>query len=798
MMTKDEFKQAFLDELDTHFSVAIDEATDYELFEALSAVVRHGYSENWRRTRTEDNRQQTKQVYYFSIEFLPGTLLRSNLLNLGWLDQAREALHDLKLDLDQVALAEPDLALGNGGLGRLASCFMDSLASEGYAANGNGIYYKYGLFKQKFVDGYQVEMPNDWTKSDSPWLVRRKGKAALVHFGGHYTMIEQDGWLTPEYEGDQVVLAVPYDIAVVGYHNHVTNTMRLWNAEIPSEDEIDYRTIQDRRTIEDLTSVLYPNDSTYDGRLLRLKQEYFFVSAGIQSILRYFVKNNGTNAWDQLPDEVAIHINDTHPAMCVAELMRLLVDDYRVDWERAWQITQQVMSYTNHTIMAEALEKWDVNMFRQLLPRLMDIITEIDRRYAESLQGRVDGQIIDRTRIISGNQVHMAHLAIIGSHSINGVAELHTQLLETTVLNDFYNLYPDRFNNKTNGITLRRWLQLANPQLSHLLDEQLGSQWRNDSAQLLKLTKAADDPKVLNQLAKIKLANKQKLAQLIKQQTGLEVDPQAIFDVQVKRLHAYKRQTLKLLHVLALYRDLKNGIDHPKRVVIFGAKAAPSYVYAKQVIKVINEVAKLINHDPAINDRLKVVFLENYGVTLAEQIIPAADLSEQISTTTKEASGTSNMKLMANGALTIATMDGANVEIAEAVGDDNIFIFGLNKDQVNQAYADHSYDPQQVYNQLPVVKSVVDMLIDGTIPACQAEGKALYDSFVQANEPFFVLADLESYLQAQARVETAWQDQEVWAKRSLINIAHAERFDADHTVQLYAQDIWHLTPLAQA
>ena len=797
MMTKDEFKKAFLDELDTHFSVAIDEATDYELFEALSAVVRHGYSENWRRTRTEDNNQQTKQVYYFSIEFLPGTLLRSNLLNLGWLDQARDALKDLDLDLDQVALAEPDLALGNGGLGRLASCFMDSLASEGYAANGNGIYYKYGLFTQKFVDGYQVEMPNDWTKSDSPWLVRRKGKSALVHFGGNYTMTDQDGWLTPVYEGDKVVLAVPYDIAVVGYHNHVTNTMRLWNAEIPSEDEIDYRTIQDRRTIEDLTSVLYPNDSTYDGRLLRLKQEYFFVSTGIQSILRYFVKNNGTDAWDKLPDEVAIHINDTHPAMCVAELMRLLVDDYRVDWDRAWQITQQVMSYTNHTIMAEALEKWDVNMFRQLLPRLMDIITEIDRRYVEGLQGRVDGQVIDRTRIISGNQVHMAHLAIIGSHSINGVAELHTQLLKTTVLNDFYNLYPDRFNNKTNGITLRRWLQLANPQLSQLLDDQLGSTWRKDSRELLKLEQAADDPKVLQQLGKIKLANKQKLANLIKQQTGLVVDPTAIFDVQVKRLHAYKRQTLKLLHVLALYRDLKNGIDHPKRVVIFGAKAAPSYVYAKQVIKVINEVAKLVNNDPDVKDRLKVVFLENYGVTLAEQIIPAADLSEQISTTTKEASGTSNMKLMANGALTVATMDGANIEIAEAVGDDNIFIFGLNKDQVNQAYADHSYDPKQLYDQSPVVKEIVELLIDGTIPNCQAEAKALYDSFVQYNEPFFVLADLESYLQAQARVEEAWQGQAAWAKRSLVNIAHAERFDADHTVQLYAQDIWHLTPLSQ-
>lgn len=447
--------------------------------------------------------------------------------------------------------------------------------------------------------------------------------------------------------------------------------------------------------------------------------------------------------------------------------------------------------------MAEALEKWDVNMFRQLLPRLMDIITEIDRRYVEGLQGRVDGQVIDRTRIISGNQVHMAHLAIIGSHSINGVAELHTQLLKTTVLNDFYNLYPDRFNNKTNGITLRRWLQLANPQLSQLLDDQLGSTWRKDSRELLKLEQAADDPKVLQQLGKIKLANKQKLANLIKQQTGLVVDPTAIFDVQVKRLHAYKRQTLKLLHVLALYRDLKNGIDHPKRVVIFGAKAAPSYVYAKQVIKVINEVAKLVNNDPDVKDRLKVVFLENYGVTLAEQIIPAADLSEQISTTTKEASGTSNMKLMANGALTVATMDGANIEIAEAVGDDNIFIFGLNKDQVNQAYADHSYDPKQLYDQSPVVKEIVELLIDGTIPNCQAEAKALYDSFVQYNEPFFVLADLESYLQAQARVEEAWQGQAAWAKRSLVNIAHAERFDADHTVQLYAQDIWHLTPLSQ-
>lgn len=795
IMTKEKLKQDFIDELDAHYSVTVEEASESELYEALAAVVRHGYSDNWRQTRTIGRRQTTKQLYYFSIEFLPGTLLRSNLLNLGWYDQAKAALAELGLDLEQVALAEPDMALGNGGLGRLASCFMDSLASDGYLGNGNGILYKYGMFQQKFKDGYQVELPKDWLHGRNPWVIRRESKSELVRFGGTVNMVDRDGWLTPEYQDDQVVRAVPSDVAMVGYHNQITNTLRLWDAEIPAERELEYPTINDRRQLEDLTAVLYPDDSTEQGRITRLKQEYFFVSAGLQSIVRYFEKRNGRNQWDRLPDQVAIHINDTHPAMAVAELMRLLVDDYRIDWEEAWKITVHVMSYTNHTIMAEALEKWDVSLMQRIVPRIMQIIQEIDRRYVERLNGQVADDVIERTRIISGGQVHMAHLAIIGSHSINGVAELHTQLLETEVLKDFYNLLPERFNNKTNGITLRRWLQLANPRLAKLIDQKLGTDWRSNSTELLKLNRFVNDDDTLSALDKIKFANKERLAKIVKAATGITIDPHAIFDVQIKRLHAYKRQTLKLLHILALYRDIKNGVKHPQRVVIFGAKAAPSYVYAKQVIKVINEVAKMINNDPDVGDQLKVVFLEDYGVTKAEQIIPAADLSEQISTTTKEASGTSNMKLMANGALTIATMDGANIEIADAVGPENIFTFGLNKNQVYQYYANNSYNPKQLYNTEPVIKATLDMLIDGTIPNCAAEARALYDSFVQPAEPFFVLKDFLPYLNAQARVETAWQNKRIWARRSLVNIAHAQRFDADRTVARYAKDIWGIEPI---
>lgn len=794
-ITKEEFKKELEQKLDSQFAVDVEHASLGELYSALSNVLRDGYAPNWRETRIKEAHEGKKQVYYFSIEFLPGTLLRSNLLNLGWMDIVKSALKDLGLNLDDIAAKEPDMALGNGGLGRLAAAFMDSLASTGYVGNGNGIRYKYGLFKQKFVNGYQVELPNDWLQKHNHWEVMRDNKSVLVHFGGQVNLVQKDNWMTPEYNGGYSIKAVPYDIPVVGYHTGIVNTMRLWDAEIPESEEINYPTIDDRRKVEDLTSILYPDDSSYSGRLLRLKQEYFFVSAGLQSILRYYTKDLKQNDMHNLPKYVAVHINDTHPAMAVAELMRLLVDEYHIDWDEAWKITVQVMSYTNHTIMAEAMEKWDINMMTQLLPRIMQIITEIDRRYVISLTGKVAESVINDTRIVNNGNVQMAHLAIIGSHSVNGVAPLHTHLLETEVLKEFYELYPERFNNKTNGITLRRWLQIANPKLSKLLDQTVGRDWRTDSAKMLLLQDSYKNAKVLKQINEIKLENKEKLAKFIKKTTGITVDPTAIFDVQIKRLHAYKRQTLKLLHIIKLYHDLKNGIDHPKRVVIFGAKAAPSYTYAKDVIKVINEVANVINNDASIHGKLKVIFLENYDVTLAEKIIPAADVSEQISTTTKEASGTSNMKLMANGALTVATMDGANVDIAKAVGQDNIFIFGLNKDQVYDYYNKHDYKPRDMYNSDQVMKETVDALIDGSFSKAANEGRVLYDSFLQENEEFLVLADFESYLQAQKKIEENWHDQRSWAQKALVNIAHSEEFNADNTVARYAKDIWGLKKL---
>lgn len=794
-ITKEEFKKELEQKLDSQFAVDVEHASLGELYSALSNVLRDGYAPNWRETRIKEAHEGKKQVYYFSIEFLPGTLLRSNLLNLGWMDTVKSALKDLGLNLDDIAAKELDMALGNGGLGRLAAAFMDSLASTGYVGNGNGIRYKYGLFKQKFVNGYQVELPNDWLQKHNHWEVMRDNKSVLVHFGGQVNLVQKDNWMTPEYNGGYSIKAVPYDIPVVGYHTGIVNTMRLWDAEIPESEEINYPTIDDRRKVEDLTSILYPDDSSYSGRLLRLKQEYFFVSAGLQSILRYYTKDLKQNDMHNLPKYVAVHINDTHPAMAVAELMRLLVDEYHIDLDEAWKITVQVMSYTNHTIMAEAMEKWDINMMTQLLPRIMQIITEIDRRYVISLTGKVAESVINDTRIVNNGNVQMAHLAIIGSHSVNGVAPLHTHLLETEVLKEFYELYPERFNNKTNGITLRRWLQIANPKLSKLLDQTVGRDWRTDSAKMLLLQDSYKNAKVLKQINEIKLENKEKLAKFIKKTTGITVDPTAIFDVQIKRLHAYKRQTLKLLHIIKLYHDLKNGIDHPKRVVIFGAKAAPSYTYAKDVIKVINEVANVINNDASIHGKLKVIFLENYDVTLAEKIIPAADVSEQISTTTKEASGTSNMKLMANGALTVATMDGANVDIAKAVGQDNIFIFGLNKDQVYDYYNKHDYKPRDMYNSDQVMKETVDALIDGSFSKAANEGRVLYDSFLQENEEFLVLADFESYLQAQKKIEENWHDQRSWAQKALVNIAHSEEFNADNTVARYAKDIWGLKKL---
>lgn len=794
-LTKKEFKNKLLEELDNQFEVDIPHASNLEIYQALATVVQDGYAKLWRQTRIEEAHSRKKQVYYFSIEFLPGTRLRSTLLNLGWMDTVRAGLKDLGLDLDEIAAQEPDMALGNGGLGRLAAAFMDSLASTGYVGNGNGIRYKYGLFKQKFVNGYQVELPNDWLQISKNWGVRRDNKIEIVRFGGHVQLVDDNNWLVPKYTGTNDVAAVPYDVAMVGYHQNIVNTLRLWDAEVPTGAELQYPTIADRRKIEDLTSVLYPDDSSYEGRILRLKQEYFFVSAGLQSILHYFKNSLKQTDPEKLPEYVAVHINDTHPAMAIAELMRLLVDEWRIDWDKAWKITEQVMSYTNHTIMAEAMEKWDVSMMQEVVPRILQIINEIDRRYVISLSNKVSTEKINNTKIIKDNKVQMAHLAIIGSHSVNGVAPLHTQLLESVVLKDFYELFPEKFNNKTNGITLRRWLQIANPRLSDLLDKVVGKDWRNDSTKMLELQNNYNDDKTLKQLQQIKFENKKDLADFIKVRTGIEVDPKAIFDVQIKRLHAYKRQTLKLLHIIKLYQDLKNGIDHPKRVVIFGAKAAPSYTFAKQIIKVINEVADVINNDSSIHGKLKVIFLENYDVTLAERIIPAADLSEQISTTTKEASGTSNMKLMANGALTIATMDGANVDIAKAVGKDNIFIFGLNKDQVYSYYDKHNYFPREIYQKDKEIAKIIDSLVDNSFPKAASEGKVLYDNFLQDNEEFFVVRDLKDYLTAQDKVEKLWKNKKSWTQKCLVNIAHSEEFDADSTVNQYATKIWHLKKL---
>lgn len=795
-MEKKEFKKKFKQRLAEKFAMEVTDASSNELYQTLGSLMTSAYSQDWRETWKDYRENNQKQSYYFSIEFLPGKMLKSNLLNMGWLDMVDDGLAELGIQLEDLVEIEPDMALGNGGLGRLASCFMDSIASCGLPGNGNGIRYEYGLFKQRFVDNYQVELPDEWLQKGNLWEVRKESKAVDVQIGGNvYLKPDAYGNLSPVYEGGSKLRAVPYDTGMVGYQNKIVNTMRLWSLEIPPEEEDRYRSIEARRSFEDLTSVLYPDDSNEAGRKMRLTQEYFFVSAGVQSILRYF--KNLNQPLDEINQYIAIHINDTHPAMCVAEFMRLLVDEEQMSWERAWDLTRKVMSYTNHTIMAEALEKWSIDMMKNVCPRIYQIIEEIDRRFVEEWIGVQDFELIQRTRIIQDGQVHMAHLAIIGSHSTNGVAKLHSDLLKSVVLHDFYVLYPDRFNNKTNGIAMRRWVQLANPAMSKVLDATIGKTWRKNSEDLRLLLNYEEDDQVLNALAEAKYQNKRNLAAYIKSHCGIEVSPEAIFDVQIKRLHAYKRQLLNLLHIIKLYLDLKENPELPiePRVFIFGAKAAPSYHYAKSIIKVINEVASLINADETINGKLKIVFLENYNVSLAERIIPAADVSEQISLASKEASGTSNMKLMLNGAVTIATLDGANVEIRDAVGDENIAIFGLTEGEVYQYYEKKNYRAIDLYERDTTIQKVVNCLIDGTIPNITKEGQEIFDSLIKYNDEFFVLRDFEDYCMAQVSVNQAYQDQRRWRQISLRNIANAGRFSSDRTVQQYAEDIWQIEPL---
>ncbi|HLQ40783.1 MAG TPA: glycogen/starch/alpha-glucan phosphorylase [Tetragenococcus sp.] len=795
-MIKEEIKEDLRRRLRENYALELEDVGPVELFYALGGLVKALSNNTWRKTWKNYLTEEQKQVYYFSIEFLPGKLLKSNLLNLGILTEVRAALADIDVELDDLVEVEKDMALGNGGLGRLASCFMDSIASCGLAGNGNGIRYDYGLFKQKFVDGYQVELPDEWLKRGNVWEIRRESKSCDVRlFGNVYMQREADGRLKPVYENETIVTAVPYDTGMIGYQNGIVNTMRLWSVEIPASEEGKYKSIEERRAIEDLTAVLYPDDSNENGRLVRLAQEYFFVSAGLQSIVRYYKKLN--LPWHAFSSKIAVHINDTHPAMCVPELMRILMDEYDLNWEFAWDITVKVMSYTNHTIMAEALEKWPIYLMKQVTPRIYQIIEEIDRRYVMSMQGLHPQDLIQRTRIIQNDQVYMAHLAIIGSHSTNGVAKLHSDLLKSVVLHDFYLIYPERFNNKTNGIAERRWMQLANEPLSEVVDGLISGTWRKDPQNLKLLLNYTDDDHALAEIQAAKMVKKRQLAAYIKENTGIEVSPDAIFDVQIKRLHAYKRQLLNLLHILKLYFELKDDPNLPitPRVFIFAAKAAPSYNYAKSIIKAINETAELINNDQTIQGKIKIVFLSNYNVSLAEKIIPAADVSEQISLASKEASGTSNMKLMLNGAVTVATLDGANVEIRDAVGDDNIYIFGLTEKEVYDYYEKQDYSSQKIYDADPVLQRILNAFIDGTIPNIEFEGREIFDSLVHYNDEYFLLRDFSDYCRVQEQIDHDYKEQKLWLKKSLINIANAGEFTADKTVREYAQDIWQIEPI---
>lgn len=797
-VTKEKFIRDFKDTLHEEQLVKIPNATETEIFLALAKLVRKYYTRIWLERNRQLTENQEKVAYYFSIEFLPGRMLETNLLNLGILSTTKEAFNELGIDFEAVKEAEHDMALGNGGLGRLAAAFMDSLATTGYPGFGNGLRYQYGLFKQRIVDGYQVELPDTWFGSTgNVWEVRKDHDIVDVKlFGNVYLKSDDDGKLVPVYEGAQVLKAVPYDIPQIGFGNDVINNLRLWDVEIPLENELDYPTLESRRAVQDITSVLYPDDSNYEGKKLRLIQEYFMTSAGLQTIIKSYLKH-GMPLKD-LYQKVSVHINDTHPAVAPAELMRLLIDDYGLEWDEAWEATIKTMSYTNHTILSEALEKWDTELFKFVLPRVYQIILEIDNRYVKDLaQKGIEAELIEHTRIVKDRFIHMAHLAIIGGHSVNGVAKLHTELLKEDTLRAFYQLYPEKFNNKTNGIVQRRWTQIAAPELSRVIDSTIGEDWRRDIHRLRELENFQNDPQVLKQFHQVKQIAKEKLAKYILKTTGVVVSTDAIFDVQVKRLHAYKRQLLNVLHIMKRYLDLKDNpdLDCLPRVFIFGAKAAPGYHFAKSIIKVINEMANLINNDASLNGKLKVVFLENYNVSLAELIIPAADVSEQISLASKEASGTSNMKFMMTGAITLATLDGANIEIKDEVGDDNIIIFGMTKDQVYQHYEKHDYNSRVLYETNPEIRRIVDSFVNGTIPNCQNEGMEIYEALITHNDDYFLLEDLPAYIKAQNKIDLLYRDQKKWLQMSLVNIAHSDKFTSDDTIEEYANEIWYLNKI---
>ena len=805
---KEEFKKSVKENVKFLYRKTLEEATQEQIFQAVSYTVKDVIIDNWLKSQKAYEKQDPKIVYYMSMEFLMGRALGNNLINLGAYGEVKEALEELGLDINCIEDQEPDPALGNGGLGRLAACFLDSLATLNYCAYGCGIRYRYGMFKQEIRDGYQVEVPDNWLKNGYPFELRRPEYAKEVHFGG-YVRVEWDPVKNENkfiHEGYQAVKAVPYDMPITGYNNDVVNTLRIWDAEpivdfnLDSFDKGDYHNaVEQENLARTIVEVLYPNDNHMAGKELRLKQQYFFVSASLQAAIAKYKKTHDDIT--KLHEKVVFQMNDTHPTVAVAELMRILIDEEGLGWDQAWDITTKCCAYTNHTIMSEALEKWPIELFSRLLPRVYQIIEEINRRFILEIQQKYPGNFekVKKMAIIYDGQVKMAHLAIVAGYSVNGVARLHTEILKNQELKDFYEMMPEKFNNKTNGITQRRFLAHGNPLLADWVTDKIGPDWITDLSQLSKLKVYADDEKALQEFMTIKFKNKERLAKYILEHNGVEVDPHSIFDIQVKRLHEYKRQLLNILHVIYLYNQIKAHpeMDFYPRTFIFGAKASAAYARAKKIIKLINCVADVVNNDASINGKLKVVFIENYRVSNAEIIFAAADVSEQISTASKEASGTGNMKFMLNGAPTLGTMDGANVEIVQEVGEENAFIFGMSSDQIINYENNGGYDPDFIYNTDPEIRQVLMQLINGTFSSDTEMFRDIYNSLLdKRNMPrpdqYFILGDFRSYAEAQKRVEEAYKDEKRWAKMALLNTACSGKFTSDRTIQEYVDDIWHL------
>jgi len=806
---KEAFKAAVKENVKTLYRKKVEEASKQQIFQAVSYAVKDIIMDDWFETQNKYEEENVKTVYYMSMEFLMGRALGNNLINMTAYTEVKEALDEMGIDLNVIEDEEPDAALGNGGLGRLAACFLDSLATLNYPAYGCGIRYRYGMFKQKIKDGYQVETPDNWLKEGNPFELRREEYAKEVRFGGNIRFEKnpetgRDEFIQENYES---VLAIPYDMPIIGYGNHVVNTLRIWDAQaivdfqLDSFDRGDYhKAVEQENLAKTIVEVLYPNDNHYAGKELRLKQQYFFISASLQELIAKYKRTNSDVR--KLYEKVVIQMNDTHPTVAVPELMHLLIDQEGLTWEEAWDVTTKTCAYTNHTIMAEALEKWPIDLFSKLLPRIYQIVQEIDRRFVNEVRAKYPGneEKVRKMAILWDGQVRMANMAIIAGFSVNGVAKLHTEILKNEQLKDFYEMMPEKFNNKTNGITQRRFLAHGNPLLADWVTDKIGDGWITDLAQISKLKPYAEDEKARKEFMDIKYQNKVRLAKYIKEHNGIDVDPRSIFDVQVKRLHEYKRQLLNILHVMYLYNQIK---EHPEmsfypRTFIFGAKAAAGYQRAKETIKLINSVADVVNNDRSINGKIKVVFIEDYRVSNAELIFAAADVSEQISTASKEASGTGNMKFMLNGAPTLGTMDGANVEIVEEVGLENAFIFGLSSEEVINYENNGGYNPTDIYFNDWELKRVIDQLMDGTYAKGDHEMyKNLYNSLLNTQctdraDTYFILKDFRSYADAQKRVEEAYRDQDRWSKMAMLNTACSGKFTSDRTIEEYVKDIWKL------